>query len=418
MRCPAAGVDRRATVAGVGSENRPPPPPPPPRPLSSDHFSSVPLQLRSHLEMKKMEVDLGGFLSQNMTYDYDQDYEYKADDESEGSKAVLIPLLYSVVLVVGQLGNVLLLVILGQKRKSWSISDIFILHLGVADILLLATLPLGAVQAADGGWRFGTELCKISGAVFNINFYCGIFLLACISVDCCLSIVHNTQLFTHTKPARAHLSCLFAWFISLILTIPDWIFLTVKDVKGMKTVCVNDYSQSVSDWRLFSRLGHHTLGLLLPAAVLIFCCVRILLRLQQRSKSFHKQTAIMVLLPLVVVFFLCWVPYNITLIVDTFRNGSKGPKAGSFGEGSLKTALMVTAALGCVNACLRPLLYFGLCGNFRKRTLALLTCATDESKRSMWELGMGEEARPEQSHEAEEMKQMTNVEHQVQSPQC
>ncbi|XP_053287554.1 C-X-C chemokine receptor type 3 [Pleuronectes platessa] len=360
-----------------------------------------------------MDVDLGGFLSQNGTYDYDKDYEYKPDDESEGSQAVLIPLLYSAVMVVGQLGNVLLLVILIQKRRSWSISDIFILHLGVADALLLATLPLRAVQAAEHGWRFGTELCKISGAIFNINFYCGIFLLACISVDRCLSIVHNTQLFTHNKPATAHLSCLFAWFISLILTIPDWIFLTVvTEDKG--TVCRNDYSQSVTNGRLLSRLRHHTLGLLLPAAVLIFCCVRVLLRLQQRSKSSHKQTAFMVLLPLVVVFFLCWVPYNITLIVDTFRNGPKEPL-----DGSLKTALMVTAALGCVHACLRPLLYFGLCDNFRKRTVALLTCTTDESQGSLCELGVGEEARPDQSQEAvEEMKPMTSVEQQVQSPQC
>ncbi|XP_062256001.1 C-X-C chemokine receptor type 3-like [Platichthys flesus] len=364
-----------------------------------------------------MDVDLGGFLSQNGTYNY-EDYEYKPDDESEGGQAVLIPLLYSAVMVVGQLGNVLLLVILIQKRRSWSISDIFILHLGVADALLLATLPLRAVQAAEHGWRFGTELCKISGAIFNINFYCGIFLLACISVDRCLSIVHNTQLFTHNKPATAHLICLLAWFIALILTIPDWIFLTVNDDKG--AVCVNDYSQSVTYGRLLSRLRHHTLGLLLPAAVLIFCCVRVLLRLQQRSKSSHKQTAFMLLLPLVVVFFLCWAPYNITLIVDTFRDGPKEPQDGSFGEGSLKTAMMVTAALGCVHACLRPLLYFGLCDNFRKRTVALLTCATDESQGSLCELGLGEEARPVQSQEEaeEEMKPVTSVDQQVQSPQC
>ncbi|XP_060937411.1 C-X-C chemokine receptor type 3-like [Limanda limanda] len=364
-----------------------------------------------------MDVDLGGFLGQNGTYDYDKDYEYKPDDESEGSRAVLIPLLYSAVMVVGQLGNVLLLVILTQKRKSWTISDIFILHLGVSDALLLATLPLRAVQAAEHGWRFGTELCKISGAVFNINFYCGIFLLACISVDRCLSIVHNKQLFTHNRPARAHLSCLVAWFISLILTIPDWIFLTAaNDEKG--DVCRSDYSQSETDWRLLSRLRHHTLGLLLPAAVLIFCCVRILLRLQQRPKSSQKPTDIMVLLLLVGVFFLCWVPYNITLIVDTFRNGSKEPQDGSSGEGSLKTALMVTAALGCVHACLRPLLYFGLCDNFRKRAVALLTCATDEPKGSLCELGVGEEARPDQSQEVQEIKPMTSVEQQVPSPQC
>lgn len=364
---------------------------------------------------KNMEVDLGGFLSQNDTYDYDDEYEYTADVESEGSEAVLVPVLYSAVLVVGLLGNVLLLALLAQKRRSWTISDTFVLHLAAADLLLLVALPLRAAQAAHGGgWYSGVALCKISGAVFNINFYCGIFLLACISVDCCLSIVHATKLYSHKKPGFAHLSCLLVWFISLLLSIPDFIFLTTeKDAAQMKTVCVHSYPQSATDWWLLSHLPHLILGFLLPAATLIICCFLILLRLQQRSKKLQKERAIMVILPLVVVFFLCWMPYNITLIVDTSRGRSKQPQ-----EGSLKTALMVTSALGCVHACLRPLLYLCLCGNFRKLTLALLRCATEESKSSLWEFGVGEEAPPDQGHEVDALKQVTSAEDQVQATQC
>lgn len=101
-------------------------------------------------------------------------------------------------------------------------------------------------------------------------------------------------------------------------------------------------------------------------------------------------------------------PYNITLIVDTIRSSLKKPN-----DGSLKTALTVTSALGCIHACLRPLLYLGLCTNFREQTLAMLRRATVESERSLWELGVGEEALPDQSHEGEELKQMTSVDHQV-----
>ncbi|XP_078108633.1 C-X-C chemokine receptor type 3-like isoform X2 [Sander vitreus] len=362
--------------------------------------------------MINMAVELDGLFLQNSTYNYNDDYDYVEDTESRPSEEVFIPVLYCVVLVIGLLGNGLLLAVLAQKRRSWSISDTFILHLSVADILLLATLPFWAAQATQQcEWCFWGFLCKICEAVFNINFYCGIFLLVCISLDRYLSIVHATQLYSHKKPRLAHISCLLVWLVSLILTILHRIFLVAR--KDLVQECVHSYTQSVTDWKLGLRLLHHTLGFLLPAIVLIICCSCILLK--RSSEGLQKQRAIMVILPLVVVFFLCWMPYNITLIVDTFRNSSKERDDGLSGnrQRSLKiNALMVTSGLGCMHACLRPLLYLCLCGNFRKRTLAMLKRTTVESESSLWELGV---APPDQNHDGGRTE---SVDHQVTSSQC
>ncbi|KAM7383220.1 hypothetical protein PAMP_002891 [Pampus punctatissimus] len=363
--------------------------------------------LLSHLVTShhiNMDVELDGLFRQNTTYDY-KDYQYEEDIASRGSETVLIPFVYSVVLVVGVLGNGLLLAVLSQKRqKTWRISDIFILHLSIADILLLVTLPLWAAQAAQNcEWCFKVPLCKISGAIFNMNFYCGILLLVCISFDH-LSILYTTQ----KKPRLTRHTFLSVWLFSLLLTIPYWDFLVVKRDPELeeKTLCIpNCY---LPKWKLVSRLLHHILGFLLPAVALIVCCSCILLRLQHKSKRHQMQRATMVILALVVVFCLCWMPYNITLIVDTFRSTSKVSKETGNTESPMKTALTVTSALACVHACLRPLLYLCLCENVRKQTLALLRCEKDETKGSLLEL----------SHEREELKQMTSVEHQAQSTQC
>ncbi|XP_068998473.1 C-X-C chemokine receptor type 3-like [Embiotoca jacksoni] len=344
----------------------------------------------------KMDVDLDGMLGQNTSYDYDYNYEYKEDSEPRGCKPVWIPVLFSVVLVVGLLGNILLLAVLAQKRRSWSKSDTFILHMCVADILLLVTLPFWAAQSTQH-----CELCfgilyKLCRAVFSINFYCGIFLLVCISLDHCQSTIHAIQLF-YRKPWLVHISCLSVWLVSLLLTIPDWISpLPEEGPAEEKTLCVPSYSQSVNNGELRFRLVQHTMGFVLPAATLIICCSCFLYQLQCSFKSLQKQRALMVILPLVVMFFLCWMPYNITLIVDSFRKSSKEHNDVSRApDGSLDTALMVTSALGCIHACLRPLLYLSLRGNFRKRLLAMLKCVTFESKSSVWELGVGEEAPPD-----------------------
>lgn len=116
-------------------------------------------------------------------YEYNDTYYNSSDgdgccdggdvcDLKEGMhfEAVFIPVLYWVVFVVGVLGNGVLLVVLVQGRKTWSVTDTFILHLGVADVLLLITLPLSATQSAHAqGWTFGTPLCKITGAVFTVR---------------------------------------------------------------------------------------------------------------------------------------------------------------------------------------------------------------------------------------------------------
>lgn len=245
----------------------------------------------------------------------------------------------------------------------------------------------------------------------QISFYFGIFLLVCITLDRYLSIIRATQFYSLRKPWLAHICCLLLWLSSLILAIPDWIFMVAwKDPAQEKTLCVHKYSQSTTDWLLVSRLLHHILGFLLPAASLIFCCSSIMLQLQCIK-------SIRVILSLVVLFFLCWLPYNITLVVDTVgRSRSKELNDGLSGnpEGSLKTALKVSSTLGCIHACLRPLLYLGLCANFRKRAVAMLRCATVESESSLWEFGMGEEAPTDPS---QELEQMTSVNHQMQSTQ-
>ncbi|KAL0985069.1 hypothetical protein UPYG_G00152500 [Umbra pygmaea] len=285
-------------------------------------------------------------------------------------EAVFLPVFYSLTLVLGLLGNGLVLAVLIQRKQSWSVTDNFILHLAVADILLLLTLPFWAVQAV-WGWKFGTPFCKITGAIFTINFYCGIFLLACISLDCYLSVVHAVR----KKPWMVQASCLTVWLFSIFLSIPDWYFLeSVYDSRRDKEECVHHYqklSQSGFDWRLSSRLLYHIVGFLLPSFVLLFCYSYILQRLLQGSEGVQKQKAVRVILALVLVFFICWTPYNITLMVDTLQSNNT-PVETCDGRNALDIALITTSSLGYMHCSLKPVLYAFVWVKFRRHLLDML----------------------------------------------
>lgn len=249
-----------------------------------------------------------------------------------------------------------------------------------------------------------------------MNFYCGIFLLTIICLDRYLSVVHHKVMLSNKKPSLTLISCIVVWLCSLILTIPDFIFTADwNDPPDEKTLCVHRYPHIPIHRRLVVRLHHHILGFLLPTATLVICCSSVLFRLHRISKGFQKHRSILVILSLVVVFLLCWVPHNITLIVDTHRRKAEATKGGSAAGNPLDMALLVTSIFGCVHASLRPLLYIGLSANFRKWCVAMLKCTTAKLESSLCELGVGEETPSEQRHEEVEQVPMTAVDHQVQS---
>ena len=121
--------------------------------------------------------DLIDEISDNYTYDNNTFDNYCCEGgdvcdlgNATDFEAAYIPALYSVAFVVGVVGNVALLAVLFQSRKTWSVTDTFILHLSVADVLLLFTLPLWAAQSAEAtGWTFTSPLCKITGTVYTVR---------------------------------------------------------------------------------------------------------------------------------------------------------------------------------------------------------------------------------------------------------
>ncbi|XP_048880285.1 C-X-C chemokine receptor type 3-like [Brienomyrus brachyistius] len=335
----------------------------------------------------KFKLELDGLFLENATYDYN---DYKIDvDNFEQVRSVFIPTLYSLVLVGGLLGNVLVLVVLCWSHWRRSYMDIFVLHLSVADLLLLITLPFWAAEAAQG-WVIGTPLCKLMGAIFKISFFCGIILLACISLDRYLSIVHGVQMYSCRKPWQVHASCLFFWFFCLILSIPDWVFLEQQYRERFKTLKCDynykGYSTNGSSLCLASHLLYFTLGFLIPTVVMIFSHVSILLLLHSKSQKLQTQKSLLLIRALVVSYFICWTPFSITLMVDTMYRRkdldySETPVA-------LSKALVLTTALCYLHTLLNPILYTCLCVNFRQHVLhrlRLSSTSPPDHQISLWD---------------------------------
>ncbi|XP_017528431.1 C-X-C chemokine receptor type 3 isoform X1 [Manis javanica] len=278
-----------------------------------------------------------------------------------------LPVLYGLLFVLGLLGNGAVVAVLLRQRAARSSTDTFLLHLAVADALLVLTLPLWAVDTAVQ-WVFGSGLCKVAGALFNINFYAGDLLLACISFDRYLSIVHATQLYRRGPPTRVALTCVVVWGLCLLFALPDFIFLSAHhDERLNATHCQYNFPQV---GRSALRLLQLVAGFLLPLLVMAYCYARILAVLLV-SRGQRRLRAMRLVVVVVVAFALCWTPYHLVALVDTLMDlGALARNCGR--ESHVDVAKSVTSGLGYMHCCLNPLLYAFVGVKFRERMWMVL----------------------------------------------
>ncbi|XP_005173552.2 C-X-C chemokine receptor type 3.3 isoform X1 [Danio rerio] len=340
-----------------------------------------------------MEVELHGLFEKNNSFDYDNYENKELDCQSKAvsdALGVFIPLLYSLGILLGLLGHGLVLAVLWHKWLNCSVMDIFIFHLSLIDSLLLLTMPLWAVDAVKG-WIMGSGLCKLAGVLFKMNFYCSMLMLAFISVDCYLSIVHGVQKLSRKKPMVVHGCCLIIWLVCLLLSIPEWIFLkSISDsTDQVKDECIYFYPDD--SWHRSSRFPHHVIfGV--GTLVLLFCCTSIMLKLQRESmcqqKKIGRKTAIIAVL--VLVFLICWTPYSIAFIVNTgARPVHIDPLTGeSECEWRQWTASKITAIFGLLHCTINPVIYFCFSKEFRRRSQAVIkfnACESNNNDGSLWD---------------------------------
>nr|BAM65822.1 C-X-C chemokine receptor type 3 [Xenopus laevis] len=283
-----------------------------------------------------------------------------------------LPAFYSIVFLLGMLGNVLVLVVLLQNRWRLQSTDIFLLHLALADILLVITLPFWATQAVSG-WIFGNVLCKMVASIFKINFYACTFLLVCISCDRYLSIVYAVQLYKKHRTHLVHWSCLLVWCLCIGLSIPDMVYYRVTyEPRANVTDCQPDFGHLDSKtWKISLTFLYHIVGFLIPLCFMVYCYTHIIHSLCQ-THGFKKQKALRVVIAVVVIFFLCWTPYNIVALLDTMNILNVLPDNCTT-DSNIDIALSVTSGLCYFHSCLNPLLYAFVGAKFKMKLVELLS---------------------------------------------
>ncbi|KAF6716608.1 C-X-C chemokine receptor type 3 [Oryzias melastigma] len=319
---------------------------------------------------------------------YTEDYEYNDYSETPSSSSVgapcqqsdiygfaqkYIPIVYSLVFVLAVVGNVLVLCVIRRYKNrnsgacAFSLTDTFLLHLAISDLLLAFTLPLFAVQYTHQ-WVFGVALCKISGALFSLNRYSGILFLACISFDRYLAIVHAVSSGWKRHTCHAQFACAVIWVVCLGLSGVDIAFKQVAEDTSLKNepmfLCRMWFTDNDVEWRVGLQLVSVLLGFGLPLLIMLYCYIQIFRSLCNATRR-QKRKSLSLIFSLVSVFVICWAPFNCFQLADSLER-LKVVRGGCQFNKVLDIGIVITESIGLSHCALNPLLYGFVGEKFRK----------------------------------------------------
>ncbi|KAJ3581196.1 hypothetical protein NHX12_016931 [Muraenolepis orangiensis] len=275
--------------------------------------------------------------------------------------------MYSIITVLGLLGNgFALVVLLCTYKKKRSPFQVYMLNLVVSDLLCVCALPLRVIYYAGGNeWDLGDFLCRISSYAFYVNLYCSIFFMAAMSVTRFLAIVFPVQNIRLVTEYRARLACVVIWVFVYMVFSPYLLLGQHKD-RTNKTKCFEPRFTADRKVRALSYLSL-VVGFLLPFLVILVCYAGIIrtLVLRKAAKAGGAGTrgrggeavtrAILMIVIVMSTFLVSFMPYHVLLsvrLVNNMENWDCESKVFT------KKLMVVTMCLARSNCCVDPLLYF------------------------------------------------------------
>ncbi|XP_069502532.1 uracil nucleotide/cysteinyl leukotriene receptor-like [Ambystoma mexicanum] len=295
--------------------------------------------------------------------------------ESADFQYIMFPVIYSVVFVLGLVGNIIALWYFISTKTTTSPANVFMVNLATIDLIFVLTLPCKIVyHAMDNNWIFGEALCKITGSLFFANLYGSTMFLTVICLDRYVAVVHPIKALQLKKPLYRVVASIIIWAIlgAAILYLTLRGPLTSKFENG-NIACLENFSSDswkgrISGVSLFAAV----VGFILPLVVIIICYPLIARKLLEtagprQSSQTTKKKALRTILVVLAVFLICFVPYHVIQMIHTLR------RINVFSSCALiqftYKARRVTMALTSLNSCLDPLVYYFGAEKFKWRPM-------------------------------------------------
>uniref|UniRef100_A0A2I3LC50 C-C motif chemokine receptor 3 n=1 Tax=Papio anubis TaxID=9555 RepID=A0A2I3LC50_PAPAN len=295
---------------------------------------------------------------------YDDDMGLLCEKADVGALiAQFVPPLYSLVFIVGLLGNVVVVMILIKYRRLRIMTNIYLLNLAISDLLFLFTLPFWIHYVREHNWVFSHGMCKVLSGFYHTGLYSEIFFIILLTIDRYLAIVHAVFALRARTVTFGVITSIVTWGLAVLAALPEFIFYGTEELFP-ETLCSAIYPQdTVDSWRHFHTLRMTILCLALPLLVMAICYTGIIKTLL-RCPSKKKYKAIRLIFVIMAVFFIFWTPYNVAILISTYQSVLFGLDCER--SKHLDLFVLATEVIAYSHCCVNPVIYAFVGERFRK----------------------------------------------------
>nr|XP_019565640.2 RYamide receptor-like [Aedes albopictus] len=243
---------------------------------------------------------------------------------------ILIYLAYSAIFLTSIVGNVAVFLVVHLLPRMNTVTNLFIANLALGDMLMtIFCIPFSFVSIfVLQYWPFGAVICRIVNYSQAISVLVSAYTMIAISADRYLAIMWPFK--PRVTKRLARILILLVWIGALVTAAPIPVFSTLIQPTEFYdacdlSICTEVWPDDHSDHSYSITLI--TLQFLLPLLVLITTYVQIACKVwaktppgesvkgRDRRILASKRKMIKMMITVVAVFTVCWLPFNIFMLI-------------------------------------------------------------------------------------------------------
>uniref|UniRef100_A0A8C2BHA0 G protein-coupled receptor 82 n=1 Tax=Cyprinus carpio TaxID=7962 RepID=A0A8C2BHA0_CYPCA len=336
---------------------------------------------------------------------------------------IVLPIIYTIMFITGLPGNAISLWVFIRKIAIKTSTHIYLINLGISNLLLCLTMPFQAIYYSLGTkWHQHDTMCKIAinglTPVIHINICIGVMILSWVALSRFTSLIQHSHA---DRPSRwlkvlpgaflcrkrqvklAYALCLVTWAIVTIAVISFVVLYSIREARSVEDSDEVCYSVPVE----VGGEGSHVFTLVAVSLFFVFfllvlCAYMAVIRHIWRSRrstviSDSQRVYARVfrnIVVIMVVLVVCLLPHHIYKAIFVHIVNEQSWSASQKTKDAchplsmyveVKSILLCLAALRCSTD---PIMYFLLDKMFRKHALSLLRLrATNDSQSSKSNVG-------------------------------
>jgi len=290
---------------------------------------------------------------------------------------LILSILLFIVLLIGLIGNVLVIYVILNDGRLKTVTNTYLLHLALSDLIFLSGIPFFIFSIITRSWIFGRFLCKIFFITQGVNQYTSIIILALLSFDRFLAVCYSAKSITWRLRVNSNILLMLVWIFSFLLMLPIMIFTTLEDSVSSNVQCtiILPLSHSRSFYFIYV-IYTSTLTFFLPISLMIYFHIKIVHRLQYQIPKQHRRShtsmrtrrkVTILVLSVVTVHLLCCSPY---WTFQMFTTSELLPQTSRI----LIPTSSITQFLLFVNSSTNPILYAFVSEIFRTSFKKVFSC--------------------------------------------